>query len=186
MQPEEQLAVVLPEVVEVASGIQPSQLGDPTPCSEFTVGDVLDHMVVLGGTFAHLFRGEEAPQIDPPAASGRDPLPEFRSTMDDLLDAVRSPGAMERTVTAPVGQMPGETFARMVALDGLVHGWDLATATGRPYEVPAPVVAAVDEFARGALTPEMRSGGFAQPTKAPPGADRLQGLVAFTGRRVGQ
>ncbi|MEZ5239314.1 MAG: hypothetical protein R2716_10350 [Microthrixaceae bacterium] len=69
----------------------------------------------------------------------------------------------------------------MVALDGLVHGWDLATATGRPYEVRGNY-AAVDEFARGAHT---RVQWRLRPAnKAPPGADRLQGLVAFTGRRV--
>ena len=50
--------------------------------------------------------------------------------MDDLLDAVKSPGAIERTISAPIGEMPGEVFARFVAFDGLIHGWDLATATG--------------------------------------------------------
>ena len=49
--------------------------------------------------------------------------------MDGLLDAVQSPGALDRTIQTPGGEMPGAVFARLVALDGLVHGWDLATST---------------------------------------------------------
>ena len=47
------------------------------------------------------------------------------------MGAIRSPGALDRTVAAPFGDTPGEAFARFVVLDGLVHGWDLATATGQ-------------------------------------------------------
>lgn len=185
MHPIEQLSHILPAVSDLVDGIQPSQLEDPTPCSDFTVRGVLDHMLVLGGAFAYAFRGEEAPEIRPPAADGRVPAAELRSTMDDLLDGVRSPGAMERTVSSPMGEMPGETFARLVAFDGLVHGWDLASATGQDYEPPAEVVAAVDQFARAAITDEMRDGDtFKDPTTAPPAASRLERLVAFSGRSL--
>ena len=54
---------------------------------------------------------------------------------------------MERTVQTPLGPMPGETFARLVAFDGLVHGYDIATASGVPYALPDCVVEAVDGFA---------------------------------------
>jgi uncharacterized protein (TIGR03086 family) len=105
--------------------------------------------------------------------------------MDDLLDAVQSPGAMERTICAPVGEMPGSTFARFVAFDGLIHGWDLASATGLEYEPPAAVIASVDMFARGALTAAMRDGDtFKQPTTAPDDASRMEHLVAFSGRSL--
>ena len=53
--------------------------------------------------------------------------------MADLLDAVHSEGSAERTIAAPFGEVPGSVFARFVAFDGLVHGWDLATATGQGY-----------------------------------------------------
>ena len=84
-----------------------------------------------------------------------------------------------------MGTMPGETFARLVAFDGLVHGWDLATATGQAYDVPDDVVAAVDEFARAALSAEMRDGDtFKAETNPSAGASRLERLVAFSGRMV--
>lgn len=185
MTPIEQLSQILPTVSDVVDRIEPAQLGDPTPCSQFTVRDVLDHMLVLGGAFGYAFRGEEAPEIEPPPRDGRVPTAEFRKTMEDLLDAVRSPGAMERTVSSPMGDMPGETFARLVAFDGLVHGWDLARSTGQDYRIPDTVVAAVDEFARGAITDDMRDGDtFKAATTTPQGATRLEHLVAFSGRTL--
>ena len=63
--------------------------------------------------------------------------------------------------------MPGSTFARLVAFDGLIHGWDLATSTQQEWDPPEDVVAEVDAFARQAIAPEMRDGTFAQPPSHP-------------------
>ncbi|MGD9705326.1 MAG: TIGR03086 family metal-binding protein [Acidimicrobiia bacterium] len=185
MEPTEQLTYILPTLSATVDRIQAMQMNDPTPCTNFTVHDVLNHMIVLGGSFAYLFRGEKAPELKAPAVYGWVPAAEFRKVMDDLLEAVESPGAMERTISAPVGEMPGSTFARFVAFDGLVHGWDLATATGLDYELPPAVVASVDEFARSALTPEMRDGDtFKDATTAPDDASPMERLVAFSGRSL--
>ena len=105
--------------------------------------------------------------------------------MDALLDAVQSPGALQRTIDTPFGPMPGSMFARLVAFDGLIHGWDLATSTQQAWDPPEDVVAEVDAFARQAIAPEMRDGDtFAQETHAPPDATPLLRLVAFSGRTI--
>lgn len=185
MEPTEQLASILPALAAAVERIEPAQLNNATPCSDFTVHDVLDHMIVLGTAFTRSFRGEEAGDVHAPPVYGWVPAAEFRHVMTELLDAVQSPGAMERTVTAPVGELPGATFARFVAFDGLIHGWDLAVATGQRYDPPAAVVAAVDEFARGAITAEMRDGNTFKAATAPPDdASRLERLVAFSGRTL--
>ncbi len=185
MEPSEQLSIILPTLSAMVDRIEPTQLNNPTPCTEFTVHDVLDHMIVGGGSFAYWFRGEEAPGTNAPPVYGWVPAAEFRNAMDELLDAVKSPGAMERTITAPVGEMPGSTFAQFVAFDGLIHGWDLASATGLDYELPPAVIASVDEFARGALTSEMRDGDtFKEATTAPDDASQHERLVAFSGRSL--
>lgn len=185
MEPTDQLAQILPEVCGVVDRIHLPYLDDPTPCERFTVHDVIDHMIVLGTTFAHRFRGEQPPSISPPAVYGWVPATEFREAMDDLLAAVRSPGAMDRTIETPMGPMVGSDFARFVAFDGLVHGWDLATATGRSYEPAADLVAEVEAFARQALTDEMRDGDtFKAATGAPRAATPIQRLAAFSGRTV--
>jgi uncharacterized protein (TIGR03086 family) len=185
MEPVEQLSVILPAVSDLVDGIDPADLHAPTPCARFDLRDVLDHMIVLGGAFSYLFRGEEPPGGGAPDDDGRVPAAEFRKVMDDLLDAVRSEGAMGRTITAPVGTMPGESFARLVAFDGLVHGWDIARATGLPYALPDDVVAAVDAFARVAITDDLRDGdAFAAPTTAPATATPIERVAAFSGRAV--
>ena len=185
MDPNEQLGHILPTITRMVDDILPEVLHNTTPCDRFDVGDVLNHMITLGGTFAYAFRGEEPPEIVAPETAGRVPVAEFRNTMADLLDAVNSPGAMERIVDTPVGQMPGETFARLVAFDGLVHGWDIARATGIGYRLPAEVIAEVDQFAHNALTPDMRDGDtFKEATTPPNDASPIERVAAFSGRTV--
>lgn len=181
----DQLTEILPTLSATVDRIYGLQLDQATPCSRFTVHDVLNHMIVGGGTFAYLFRGERPPEIEAPIVYGWVPAKEFRQAMDDLLDAVNSPGALDRMISTPLGEMRGDDFARFVAFDGLVHGYDLASATGQEYDPPADVVAAVDEFARTAITPEMRDGDtFAAPTSPPDDATPLERLVAFSGRTI--
>ena len=177
----EQLDEILPIVEQVVDGISPDQLQRQTACAGFTVEGVLEHMIAGATSFAPAFRGEEATA----EAGGGSVRERWRRAMADLLAAVHSPGAQERTVSAPFGEVPGSVFARFVAFDGLVHGWDLATATGQPYSPPDNVVREVDTFARQALTDAMREGDtFAVPTDAPSDASPMEQLVAFTGRQL--
>ena len=181
MDPRSQLRHILPLVTDLVDGLDAQQLAAPTPCDQFAVRDVLTHMIGGARQFAAAFRGDDAP-------SG--PLPDdvvaaFPDAMDELEAAIGSPGALERTIAAPFGDVTGDTFARFVAMDGLVHGWDIATATGQRYEPAPDVVAAVDGFTRQALTDDLRDGTtFAGAVDAPEGASDLVRLVAFTGRRV--
>ncbi len=185
MGPIEQLSTILPTCCAVVDRIQVMQMNDPTPCEQFTVHDILNHMMVLGGTFTYMFRGEEAPELSPPGVYGWVPAAEFREVMDELLEAIKSPGALERTIESPVGTMDGETFARLVAFDGLVHCWDLATATGQQVDVPAEIVAAVSDFAQAALTDDLRDGDmFKEATDAGPTASDIESLAAYSGREV--
>lgn len=186
MEGNEQLAVIIPMLKEVGRAIRDDQLGEPTPCSEFTVSGVLGHMTGLASGFAPMFRGESPPDQDAEAPSAAGATTEqFGDAMDALLDAVGSPGALERTIPTPAGPMPGAVFARLVAFDGLVHGWDLATSTQQDWLPPEDLVIEVDAFAREAITPEMHDGvSFAPEQQPPAGASRMTRLVAFTGRAV--
>lgn len=185
MGPIEQLQTILTCTTDVVDEIDAGQLGAPTPCAEFTVHDVIDHMIVLGGTFSHLFRGEVPTEAAAPAVYGRVPAAEFRLAMDELVAAMRTDGALERVLDTPIGAMDGETFARVVAFDGLVHTWDLAVATGQPVRIDPAVVAGVSTFALGALTEDVRATGmFAPAAEPPPDASAIEMLAAFSGRSV--
>lgn len=186
MDPRDQLAVIIPTLSTIADRIEPADLDRPTPCAKFTVQGVLDHMIGLSATFVPAFRGEVAIEVPPSdSTEGEVPTAAFHQGMIGLLDAVNSPGAMERTVSAPFGDVPGSVFARFVAFDGLIHGYDLASSTAQAYELPHELVAAVDSFAREALSPDMRDGDtFALETNAPAEASLLEKLVAFSGRTL--
>jgi uncharacterized protein (TIGR03086 family) len=87
-------------------------------------------------------------------------------------------------VAAPFGEVDGETFARFVVLDGLVHGWDLATATGQSYEPADELVADAHSFAREALAALRDGQTFGDAVEPAADATPIERLVAFTGRRV--
>ena len=124
-------------------------------------------------------------RVDAGLQGDRGPRVAFQVAMNDLLEAVNSPGALQRTIDTPFGPMPGSTFARLVAFDGLIHGWDLATSTQQEWDPHEEVVAEVDAFARQAIAPQMRDGDtFAQATEPPVNATPLLHLVAFSGRAV--
>lgn len=181
MDPVAQLDVIVPLLDELVATLDDDALDASTPCVNFNVRQVLEHMIGGATMFAAAFRGA-APGDGAPLD---DVVASFPAVMAELQDAMRSPGALERTIAAPFGEVPGETFARFVALDGLVHGWDIATATGQTYDPPAEVVAEVDAFAHQALGEGMRDGDtFAAALPPPAGASDLTRLIAYTGRQV--
>jgi uncharacterized protein (TIGR03086 family) len=181
MDPIAQLDEIVPLLTRLVASVTEEQLEAPTPCGHFDVRQVFEHMLGGATLFAAAFRGTPPPGGDLP----RDVLAALPAALEGLRDALRTPGALDRTIVAPFGEVRGEMFARFVALDGLVHGWDIATATGQPYDPPEEVVAAVDAFAHQAIGEAMRDGDtFAAAMEPPAGASPLVRLVAFTGRTV--
>jgi uncharacterized protein (TIGR03086 family) len=181
MDPLAQFDVIVPTFQGLAARTSTAQLDDRTPCTEWRVRDLLGHLLVGGTIFAALVRGDEPPAEVPTGPD--ESLPATASAaVADVDGAFRTPGALDRLVATPFGEMPGETFARFLAFDLLMHSWDLATATGQPIALPDEVVAEIDGFVRVALQPEARGDAF-RP-EVPPAADAtpLERLVAFSGR----
>jgi uncharacterized protein (TIGR03086 family) len=178
MDPIKQLEQLGPHVGAVVARISADQLDLPTPCANFDVRGVLEHMIGGATAFAAAYRGEEAPTPDL-----GEPLRSFGPALGDLVAAITAPGALDRKVTAPFGEVPGETFARFVVLDGLVHGWDLAIATGQPYEPPDELVDAAFGFARQSVDPLRDGNTFASAVEPTKGASPIERLANYTGRR---
>jgi uncharacterized protein (TIGR03086 family) len=185
----QQLDTVMPALVTLVKGVQTEQLDAPTPCSEWSVRDLLGHLVGGGHMFAGAFRADPSSSMD---AAGdpigdREPADALQHAIDDFTSAIAEPGAAERMVTLPFGQMPGEAVMRLVAADLLIHGWDLATATGQRWEPDQALAAEALAFERQAVQPAMRGEAgsgmpFGPEQQAAPGAGPLQQLVAFAGR----
>jgi uncharacterized protein (TIGR03086 family) len=121
----------------VVDAVRPDQLRLPTPCTEWTVQELIDHLV--GGTEYLLSAAEQREPRSRCHATAAD----YRSGVADVLDAVRRPGAVERTCTSPLGFE--WTLAEAVAgtfMDVLIHTWDLARATGQDDALNADLVEA--------------------------------------------
>jgi uncharacterized protein (TIGR03086 family) len=172
-----QFATLGPALGGVIAGIDPEQLDAPTPCADFTVRGVLEHMIGGATAFAAAYRGE-AP-TEPDLA---DPLAGIQAALGSLGEAISAPGALDRTIAAPFGEVDGDVFARFVVLDGLVHGWDMAVATGQAYEPDRALVAEAEAFARGALDGLRDGQTFKDAVEPAADATPIERLAAFTGR----
>ena len=168
-----QFQAVGPVLGGVVAGIDPADLDLPTPCREFTVRGVLEHVLAGATTFTAAFTDEAPGTVDL-----ADPLTAFGPTLGGLGAAVTSPGALDRTIATPFGDQPGEQFARYIVLDGLLHGWDLAQATGQSYEPPDELVTAVSDFAHQSLDGIRGAGSFGPVQPAPAGASPIDALAA--------
>jgi uncharacterized protein (TIGR03086 family) len=162
----------------VIAGVTPAQYGDRTPCTEWTVRDLLAHIIgVVSGLGA-----AAAGDAPPPFELGADPASQFADASSATLAAWRQPGVLDRVVDGGAGPMPGQVYASINLLDTATHTWDLATATGQPAELPEPVALAALDASRMIITDAIRPGRFAPEQPAPSGASATLQLVAFLGR----
>jgi uncharacterized protein (TIGR03086 family) len=182
------------EVTRLLDGVRDDRLGDPTPCSESDVATLLDHLMGLSLAFAWAAR-KSVPAEAAGGASGPVPAtaehldPRWRAILPerlrDLVAAWRDPAAWEGMTEAGGVTMPAEVMG-VVALDELVlHGWDLARATGQDFHCDAASTAAVLEFTRASTRPEAaanREGLFGPVVPVPDGAPALDRALGYAGR----
>lgn len=111
---------------DIVEAVRPDQLGSPTPCTEWTVQQLIDHLV--GGTEYLLATAENREPAQRTFSTGAD----YRLGVTAVLDALEVPGAMERTCTSPLGfEWPLSQAVAGTFMDVLIHTWDLARATGQ-------------------------------------------------------
>jgi uncharacterized protein (TIGR03086 family) len=192
--PLEQLASALDGAETIVAGIRPREWELPTPCPEWTVRGVVNHLVGSSRLFARILGGEELPPREELITASRDdrlgydPVAAYREAAADLLAAFRADGALDRMVTVPAGTIPGRGALWLRIVESLVHGWDIGRATGRPAVFPGPLVEQALEFTRMQLgrlpaAPPGR-GPFAPPQPADDDAPPLDRLAALLGRPV--
>jgi len=185
METEALLDTAVTTLETVVGGIRPDQLDEPTPCAKWTVRELINHVVGGGHAFGMGFRGESMPDVhgEMPDMVGNDPQLAVKAALEDFEDGRRSPGAMDRMITLPIGAIPAPVAVQLASFDLLVHCWDLATATGQPLDLTDDAVAAADATAHMLIAPEYRDGDtFGLEVTVPSDATPLQRFVAFTGR----
>jgi uncharacterized protein (TIGR03086 family) len=183
------LTLTADEVSRLVAGVRDDQLAAPTPCAGTSVAGLLDHLVGL--TVAFRLGAEKQPVTGAPRASA-DALPaDWRTRLPGQLDALaaawRDPAAWEGMTEVAGARLPGGAKGVVAATEVLVHGWDLAAATGQPYEAdPATAercLAFAVDLAAGA--PEMRNSMYGPEVPVPADAPVLDRVLGQTGRDPG-
>ncbi len=171
----------------VLEGVTPDQLDSPTPCQSWTVAQLVDHIVGAQYFFATAASGEPLSADDRTFAGG-DFLGEFDKGSQACLAAFGAPGAMERIMKLPFGDMPGSAFVGLATTDTFVHGWDLARATGQKVDFDQELSGALLAGSRQAIKEAFRGedgkAPFGPAKEAPAGASNADQLAAFLGRTV--
>jgi uncharacterized protein (TIGR03086 family) len=186
--PADQLALALDLTGQLVDGVHADQWDDPTPCDEWMVRNLVRHMVVGNQLFAAVLSGTPLAEAGTTALAAPPPADlagAFRESAERLLAAFGQPGALERVVTIPVGTMPGSGAARIRMVEMLVHGWDLAEATGQATAFPEALAEQALAFTRPQLEalPPGRS-PFSPPRPVADDAPAILRLVACLGRSI--
>lgn len=167
--------------------VRDDQLDLPTPCTEWDVRALLNHLVgtlTLGE--ALLLDTAPATAIEPgglPADDliGEDPLKAYRAGVDSLL-AAATDDALSRAHTTPFGEMPGAMLGGFTTVDIAVHGWDLARATGQDPTLDPDLAATLLAFAGQTISDDTRAPRIGPAIPIGSSASSTDQLVAFMGR----
>ena len=162
----------------VLHGIAKGDESKQTPCREFDVAKLTDHLMnsitAIGG-----HAGAEFPERNSTDSVERQVVLSARPA----LDAWHKRG-LEGTVPFGGGEAPANVMAGILSIEFLVHAWDYAKATGREVTVPDSLSDYVLGLAHNIITPEGRKNvGFDDPIDVAADAGALERLIAYTGRR---
>jgi uncharacterized protein (TIGR03086 family) len=176
-------------MIALIGGVADGQLTDPTPCADYTVGDLIDHVDVVSRGATALAR-QDADELDRTGGAGAPTAthlgPDWRDDVAAHLralgDAWHDPAVWTRPGGVPGSDLSNETWGKIALTEVVVHGWDLARATGQPFELPEVTLLAcydhVAAFVPNAPVPAL----WGPAVTVAPGASLLDQIVAITGR----
>jgi uncharacterized protein (TIGR03086 family) len=166
--------------LDKVEAVSPEQWDTPTPCEEWTVRDLVQHIVDTQGMFLK-FVGREQVELpscaDDPVAAVRGAIAQVQADLDD-------PAVAELTFEGMFGtQTFAEGVDRFLSFDLVVHGWDLARATGQDEAIVPEEIDRLEQASKLFDSTAMRGPGAFGPEVAPPeGADGQTRVLAFLGR----
>jgi uncharacterized protein (TIGR03086 family) len=146
-----------------------------TPCDKWNVQALMNHMLETSQYFVNSAKGQKdasPPSANPPEILSDDPVADFKKARAETLKTFGADGVIEKT-----GPSIGIAFS-----DTLLHGWDLARATGQDTTMPKGLAEAAYKNIHGKFTDEQRKGIFAPELKVPADASAEDKLLAYTGR----
>ena len=179
---------VIDETKRVVAGIEPDQLDNPSPCEGWTVRDVLNHITGGATMFGLCVRDGSVPdeklgELMAGDNLGDDYKGSFLKAVDEAQACFALPGAMEKMVKLPFGEMPAGAALNIAIFDVMTHAWDLAKASGQSTELDPELLGIALGIAQQMVTADMRAPGVFGPEVAVPDDAPLQDrLAGFVGR----
>jgi uncharacterized protein (TIGR03086 family) len=167
------------------AGVKADQLSAPTPNEEWDVAELLGHIIygnrwvpplVGGKSIADVGDALEGDQLLP------DPVSAYDASAADAAAAFEAPGALAAPCAVSYGPVPGEVYAGHRFVDVLIHGWDLAVATGQDATLDPALVEACFEVIEPQFDMLEASGMFGTRLEVGPDANRQTQLLALLGR----
>jgi len=169
----------------IIAEIAPEQYDGPTPCGGWTVRDLLRHVVAGNVKYVAIAEGAAWARGGPDVDLGADPAATYRETFDAMIEAWRRPGALHREIVLPRGPSTGEAALFLHLGETLVHGWDLAKATGQaPVFEPDVVEASLAQYQSWLPPNRPPDSPFDDATTVPDDAPLIDRFAAFLGRDV--
>jgi len=174
--------------------VEPDQWTWPTPCTEWDVRQLVNHMTQANLSYVRLLRGgtsTEFVQFREVDALGTDPLGAYTLSVRTCADAFGQPGAPGLRLDHPLGEMSGKQALAVRTTDSTIHTWDLARAIGADETLDEDLVAWISDhieeiYAGLPETPtstETTHRFFAAPQGVPaPDASLQERLLRRTGR----
>ena len=179
-------AAAVAEFTHRVHSIQQDQWHNPTPCAEWDVRTLVNHLVGEQLWVVPLMNGSTVADVGTALDGdllGIDPVSSWDSAATAATQALHAPGAMGRTVHLSFGDFPGSVYTWQLISDLTVHAWDLARGISADASLDPELAAAVMESLAPDLPTYVGFGVFAEPTPVPDNADVVTRLIALTGRR---
>ena len=143
--PIDELRMSLDATGHLVAGVRAEQWSQPTPCTRWTVRQLVNHLVAGNRLFAGILSGQPLPPPEQRRQSadqlGDDPGTAYRASASDLVAAFGRPGVLQQKFTVPVGPVPGIAALHLRVVEAIVHGWDLAHALPRAGSSTAGILA---------------------------------------------
>jgi uncharacterized protein (TIGR03086 family) len=162
-----------------------SQWTLPTPCSEWNVHALVNHVASELRWIPPLVEGKTIAEVGDSLSGdllGDDPKAAWASAAREAQAAASEPGALQRTVHLSYGDREADGYIREVASDLVIHAWDLARAVGADTRLDPELVDLTAQSLSGGLEGARAAGFFAAAVEVGPDADAQDRLIALTGR----
>ena len=162
----------------------PDQWDEPTPCPDWTVRQVVHHLVVGTDRFIRRFGVTPSVAVPEQESSPAELLTALERSTAQLVAVFSEPGRLQQVIELPIGAMPGQSALDLRVVETFTHGWDIAQALRTPIDFDTSAIERAIAFSGPALAriPEGRS-PFGTPQPTPEGADAKDRLVALLGRQ---